>query len=138
MEATQILDLRFGKEIGGNFRRFLIEARDDAWRVEAWANSKWGYAKDILNTANLPLRRAIDKLGSIRNDLMTIAKGERPSAGVLAAIDYLKAAQESSDASVALEAVKHSLSVLQGIPGVAHQRLRLAFLKGKLEMLSGD
>ena len=74
MEATQILDLRFDKEPGGNFRAFLIDARDDAWRVEAWANSKWGYAKDILDTANLPLRRAIDKLGSIRNELMTIAK----------------------------------------------------------------
>ena len=54
------------------------------------------------------------------------------------AIDYLKAAQESSDASVALEAVKSSLSVLQGISGLANQRLRLAFLKGKLEALVGD
>jgi hypothetical protein len=88
--------------------------------------SKWGYAKDILDTANLPLRRAIDKLGSIRNDPMTIAKGERPSAGVIVAIDYLKAAQESSNASVALEAVKSSLSVLQGFSGLGNLRLRLA------------
>ena len=138
MEATQILDLRFAKETGGSFRGFLIDARDDAWRVEAWARSKWGYAKDILDTANLPLRRAIDKLGSIRNDLMTIAKQERPSAGVLAAIDYLKAAQDSSNATVALDAVKHSLSVLQGISGLGNVRLRLAFLKGKLEALVGD
>ena len=35
MEATQILDLRFAKETGGSFRGFLIDARDDAWRVEA-------------------------------------------------------------------------------------------------------
>ncbi len=60
-----------------------------------------GLCEDVLDTANLPLRRAIDKLGSIRNDLMTIAKQERPSAGLLAAIDYLKAAQDSSDATVA-------------------------------------
>ena len=138
MEATQILDLRFSKETGGSFRGFLIDARDDAWRVEAWARSKWGYAKDILDTANLPLRKAIDKIGSIRNELMTIAKRERPSAGVLAAIDYLKAAQESSDAKVALEAVKSSLSVLQSTSGLGNMRLRLAFLKGKLEALSGD
>jgi hypothetical protein len=57
---------------------------------------------------------------------MTIAKGERPSAGVIVAIDYLKAAQESSNASVALEAVKSSLSVLQGISGLGNLRLRLA------------
>jgi Domain of unknown function (DUF4157) len=137
MEATQILDLRFSKETGGSFRGFLIDARDDAGRVEGWARSKWGYAKDILDTANLPLRRAIDKLGAIRNELMTIARGERPSAGVLVAIDYLKAAQESSDASVALEAVKSSLSVLQSSSGVGNLRLRLAFLKGKLEALVG-
>ena len=29
-------------------------------RVEAFANSKWDYAKDILNTGNLPLRKAMD------------------------------------------------------------------------------
>jgi hypothetical protein len=57
---------------------------------------------------------------------MTIAKGERPSAGVIVAIDYLKAAQESSNASVALEAVKSSLSVLQGFSGLGNLRLRLA------------
>ncbi len=45
MEATQILDLRFAKETDGSFRGFFIDARDDAWRVEAGANSKWGYAK---------------------------------------------------------------------------------------------
>jgi hypothetical protein len=91
-----------------------------------------------LDTANLPLRRVIDKIGRIRSDLTTFAKRERPSAGVLVAIDYLKTAQDSSDATVALDAVKHSLSVLQGISGVGNLRLRLAFLQGKLEALSGD
>ena len=57
---------------------------------------------------------------------------------MLAAIDYLKAAQDSSDATVALDAVKHSLSVLQSTSGVGNLRLRLAFLQGKLEGLSGD
>ena len=137
IEAAQILDLRFSKEVGGNFRGFLINARDDAGRVEAWARSKWYYAKDILDSANLPLRRAMDEAASIRNDLMAIAKRERPSAGVLVAIDYLKAVQGSSDAA-ALEAVKSSLSVLEGIPGVGRVRLRLALLKGKLEKLSSD
>jgi hypothetical protein len=122
---------------GGNFRGFLIDARDDAGRVEAWARSKWYDAKDILDGANLPLRRAMDEADSIRNDLMAIAKQERPSAGVLVAIDYLKAAQGSSNAA-GLKAVKRSLSVLEGIPGVGRVRLRLALLKGKLEKLSSD
>ena len=113
-----------------------MAARDDAGRVEAWARSKWSYAKDILDSANLPLRRAMDEAASIRNDLMAIAKQERPSAGVLVAIDYLKAVQGSSDA--ALEAVTRSLGVLEGIAGVGRVRLRLAFLKGKLEKLSSD
>jgi hypothetical protein len=135
VEGVQILDFRFSKETGGNFRGYLIAARDDAGRVEAWARSKWNYAKDILDTANMPLRRAIDMVGAIRNELMMIAKRGRPSAGVLVAIDYLKAAQESSNATVALESVKSSLSVLQGISGVTRVRLKLAFLKGKLEAL---
>jgi hypothetical protein len=67
-----------------------------------------------------------------------MAKRERPSAGVLVAIDYLKVAQDSNDATVALDAVKHCLSVLKGISGVGNLRLRLAFLQGKLEALSGD
>jgi hypothetical protein len=138
VEGVQILDFRFSKETGGTFRRYLVAARDDAGRVEAWARSKWNYAKDILDTANMPLRRAIAKVASIRNELLTIAKRERPSAGVLVAIDYLKAAQQSSDATVALDAVKHSLSVLEGISGVSRVRLQLAFLKGKLEALTGD
>jgi hypothetical protein len=79
----------------------------------------------------------IEKIGWIRNELMTIAKRGRPSAGVLVAIDYLKAAQESSNATVALESVKSSLSVLKGISGVGNARLRLAFLLGKLKALSG-
>jgi hypothetical protein len=137
VEAAQILDLRFSKEVGGNFRGFLIDARDDAWRVEGWARSKWYYAKDIVDSANLPLQRAMDEAASIRKDLMAIAKQERPSAGVLVAIDYLKAAQGSSNAA-ALEAVKGSLSVLEGIAGVGRVRLRLALLKGKLEKLSSD
>jgi hypothetical protein len=53
------------------------------------------------------------------------------------AIDYLKAAQGSSNAA-GLKAVKRSLSVLEGIPGVGRVRLRLALLKGKLEKLSSD
>jgi hypothetical protein len=138
VEAVQILDLRFSKEVGGNFRGFLIDARDDAGRVEAWARSKWHYAKDIVDTANLPLRRAIDKAASIRNDLMNMAKQERQSAGVLVAIDYLKVAQGANDVSVALEAVKSSLSVLQGISGAAHARARLLLLKKTLEALSSD
>jgi hypothetical protein len=77
-------------------------------------------------------------VGAIRNELMTIAKRGRPNAGVLVAIDYLKAAQESSNATVALKSVKSSLSVLEGISGVTRVRLKLAFLKGRLEALSGD
>lgn len=138
VEAVQILDLRFSKEVGGNFRGFLVNARDDAGRVESWARSKWHYAKDIVDTANLPLRRAIDKAASIRNDLMAMAKQERPSAGVLVAIDYLNVAQKSSDVSVALKAVKSSLSVLEGLSGVAQPRMRLLVLKNTLEALSGD
>jgi Domain of unknown function (DUF4157) len=138
VEAVQILDLRFSKEVGGNFRGFLVNARDDAGRVESWARSKWHYAKDIVDTANLPLRRAIEKAASIRNDLMAMAKQERPSAGVLVAIDYLNVAQKSSDVSVALKAVKSSLSVLEGLSGVAQPRMRLLVLKNTLEALSGD
>src|SRR5262249_35429580 len=41
VEATQLLDLRFSKEKGGSFRAYLVAARDDAERVEAWARSKW-------------------------------------------------------------------------------------------------
>ena len=44
------------------FVGFLIDARDDAGRVEAFARSKWDYAKDILNTGNLPLRKAMAKV----------------------------------------------------------------------------
>ena len=138
VEAAQILDFRFGEETGASFRGFLIEARDDAGRVEAWANSKWYYAKDILDSANLPLRKAMEQAASIRNGLMAMAKQERPSAGVLVAIEYLKVAQGSNDATVALEAVKSSLSVLEGISGVARLRMRLSFLQGKLQAISSD
>ena len=138
VEAVQILDLRFSKEVGGNFRGFLIDARDDAGRVENWARSKWYYAKDIVDTANLPLRRALDKAASIRSDLMAMAKQERQSAGVLVAIDYLKVAQKSGDVSVALEAVKSSLSVLEGISGAAQPRMRLVVLKNTLEALGSN
>jgi hypothetical protein len=137
VEGVQILDFRFSKETGGNFRGFLIAARDDAGRVEAWARSKWNYAKDILDTANMPLRRAIANVVAIRSELMTIAKRERPSAGVLVAIDSLKTAQDSNDVTVALDAVTYSLSVLEGLSGLANVRLRLAILKGKLQALSG-
>jgi hypothetical protein len=138
MEATQILDFRFEKERGGSFRSFLIEARDDAGRVEAWARSKWYSAKEILDTVNLPLQRAMQELASIRKELMTMAKGGGASAGVLVAIDYLKAAQRANDAAVALDAVKSSLSVLDGISGVFHVKARLSLLQGKLEALSSD
>jgi exonuclease VII small subunit len=138
VEAVEILDFRFTKEKGGSFRGFLIEARDDAGRVEAWARSKWYYAKDILDSANLPLKRAMNEVASIRNDLMTMAKRGGVSAGVLVAIDYLKVAQGANDSAVALQAVKHSLSVLQGISGIAHLTARLSFLQGKLEALNSD
>ena len=138
VEGVQILDLRFQKEIGGSFRGFLLDARDDAGRVEAFARWKWDSAKDILDTANLPLRRAMAKVASIRNELITIANRERPSAGVLVAIDYLKIAQDTNEPMVAIDSVKHSLSVLHGVSGVGNLRLRLTFLQSKLEALGGD
>ena len=138
VEGVQILDLRFQKETGGSFRGFLLDARDDAGRVEAFARWKWDSAKDILDTANLPLRRAMAKVASIRNELITIANRERPSAGVLVAIDYLKIAQDTNEPMVAIDSVKRSLSVLHGISGVGNLRLRLTFLQSKLEALSGD
>ena len=138
VEGVQILDLRFQKETGGSFWGFLLDARDDAGRVEAFARWKWDSAKDILDTANLPLRRAMAKVASIRNELITIANRERPSAGVLVAIDYLKIAQDTNEPMVAIDSVKRSLSVLHGISGVGNLRLRLTFLQSKLEALSGD
>jgi hypothetical protein len=138
MEATQILDFRFEKERGGSFRSFLIEARDDAGRVETWARSKWNSAKEILDTANLPVQRALQELASIRKELMTMAKGGGASAGVLVAIDYLKAAQRANDPAVALDAVTRSLDILHGISGVGHVVGRLWFLQRKLEGLSSD
>lgn len=138
VEGVQILDFSFAKETGGSFRGFLIDARDDAGRVEAFARSKWDYAKDILNTGNLPLRKAMAKVSSIRNELLTIASRERPSAGVLVAIDYLKVAEDTNEPMVALDSVKRSLSVLHGVSGVGNLRLRLTFLQSKLEALSGD
>jgi len=135
VEAVQILDFRFQKEKGGSFRGFLIEARDDAGRVESWARSKWYYAKDILDSANLPLRKAMNEAASIRADLMAMAKRGSVSAGVLVAIDYLKVAQGANDSAVVLQAVKRSLSVLHGISGVSRQTARLRFLQIKLEAL---
>ena len=129
VEGVQILDLSFQKEIGGNFRGYLIDARDDAGRVEAFARWKWDYAKDILDAGNLPLRKAMAKVSSIRNKLLTIASGERPSAGVLVAIDYLKTAEDTNEPMVALDSVKRSLSVLHGVSGVGNLRLRLTFLQ---------
>ena len=61
-----------------------------------------------------------------------------PSAGVLVAIDYLNVAQRSGDVSVALEAVKSSLSVLEGISGAAQPRMRLMVLKNTLEALGSN
>jgi hypothetical protein len=134
VEAVSILDNKFG----GGFRRFLIEARDDAGRVEAWAQSKWYSAKDILDSANLPLRKALAEAASIRNELIAMKREGSVSAGVLVAIDNLKVAQGSNDAMVALEAVQSSLSVLEGVSGVLRPRMRLARLLGKLKGLSSD
>ena len=58
---------------------------------------------------------------------------ERPSAGVLVAIDYLKTAEDTNEPMVALDSVKHSLSVLEGVSGVGNLRLRLTFLQGSLK-----
>jgi hypothetical protein len=138
VEATEILDFRFQNERGSSFRGFLIEARDDAGRVEAWARSKVYSAKEILDTANLPLQRAMKELASIRKDLMTMAKGGGASAGVLVAIDYLKVAQGANNAAVAFDAVTRSLSFLHGISGVDDVAGRLWLLQRKLEALSSD
>lgn len=51
-EAVADLDLRFAKEKGGSFRAFVVEARDDAGRVEYFATLKWKHAREILDTAN--------------------------------------------------------------------------------------
>jgi hypothetical protein len=110
---------------------FVASSLTHARRPDAskpFARSKWHYAKDILDTANLPLRRVIEKIGSIRNELMTIAKRERPRAPVCSWRSTIsKVAQDSNDATVALDTMKHSLSVLNGISGVGNLRLRLAF-----------
>jgi hypothetical protein len=95
-------------------------------------------AKEILDTANLPVQRALQELASIRKELMTMAKGGGASAGVLVAIDYLKAAQRANDPAVALDAVTRSLDILHGISGVGHVVGRLWFLQRKLEGLSSD
>jgi hypothetical protein len=47
MEAVIQLDLSFSKE-GANFRAYLVNARDDASRVESWARMKQHHASDIL------------------------------------------------------------------------------------------
>jgi hypothetical protein len=95
-------------------------------------------AKEILDTANLPLQRAMKELASIRKDLMTMAKGGGASAGVLVAIDYLKVAQGANNAAVAFDAVTRSLSFLHGISGVDDVAGRLWLLQRKLEALSSD
>jgi hypothetical protein len=118
----------------GQFKRSRFNLRDAlTLRLTSpgdppFSRSKWHYAKDILDPANLPLRRVIEKIGSIRNELMTIAKRERPRAPVCSWRSTIsKVAQDSNDATVALDAMKHSLSVLNGISGVGNLRLRLAF-----------
>ncbi|MBV8900942.1 MAG: DUF4157 domain-containing protein [Verrucomicrobia bacterium] len=115
-EAITELDLRFSKEKGGSFRGFLVEARDDAGRVEAWARQKWYSAKDILETANLPLMRVMkfthDEAGAIRNDLIATAKIGGATAGMLVAIDSLQDALQATDPAAALQAVIKSLDVL--------------------------
>lgn len=67
---------------------------------------------------------------------MTMARRGGVSAGVLVAIDHLKVAQGANDSAVALQAVKHSLSVLQGVSGIAHLTARLLLLQSKLEALN--
>jgi hypothetical protein len=138
VEATQMLDLRFSKEKGGSFRAFLVAARDDAGRVEAWARSKWYEAKDILDTANLPLRRAMNEAASIRSELIAIARRGPASAGVRVAIDSLKTAQEEGSLSVMLEKVEFSINVLHGIPEGAHATTRLLLLQKQLQGMSSD
>jgi hypothetical protein len=120
--------------MAGQFKRSRFNLRDAlTLRLTSpgdppFSRSKWHYAKDILDPANLPLRRVIEKIGSIRNELMTIAKRERPRAPVCSWRSTIsKVAQDSNDATVALDAMKHSLSVLNGISGVGNLRLRLAF-----------
>jgi hypothetical protein len=138
VEAAQMLDLRFSKEKGGSFPAFLVAARDDAGRVEAWARSKWYDAKDILDSANLPLRRAMNEAASIRSELMAIAGRGPASAGVRVAIDNLKTAQEERNLSVVLEEVEYSIDVLHGIPDVAHVTTRLLLLQKQLQGMSND
>ena len=138
METALLLDFRFSNE-GGSFRNFLIAARDDAGRVEAWAGSKWHEAKDIVRSANLPLRRVQREIGSIRNDLLGLtAEPGGASAGVLVAIDYLKVARDANDTELVLDSVNHSLSVLNSVSGVFPQKARLSLLKGKLQELVSD
>jgi hypothetical protein len=138
VEAAQMLDLRFSKKEGGSFRAFLVLARDDAGRVEAWARSKWYDAKDILDSANLPLRRAMNEAASIRSELMAIAGRGPVSAGVRVAIDNLKTAQEEGNLSVVLKEVESSISVLHGIPNVARVTTRLLLLQKQLQGMSND
>jgi hypothetical protein len=138
VEATQLLDLRFSKEKGGSFRAFLVAARDDAGRVEAWARSKWFEAKEILDTANLSLRRALGEAASIRSELMAIAARGPASAGVLVAIDRLKTVQSDGSLSAALSQVEFSIDVLHGISEAAHARLRLLLLQKRLKGMSSD
>jgi hypothetical protein len=138
VEATQMLDLRFSKEKGGSFRAFLVAARDDAERVEAWARSKWYEAKDILDTANLPLRRALGEAASIGSELMAMAGRGPVSAGVRVAIDSLKTAQREGSLSALLTQVAFSIDVLHGIPEAAHARTRLLLLQRQLQGMSSD
>jgi hypothetical protein len=150
-DAITNLDLRFSKE-GGNFRNFLIKARDDAVRVQAWARSKWNYAKDILKTANMPLIKGMKgihhELTMRRNQL--IAMGRGVEAGVLIAIDELKIAQDATDFpgppdykgksaeeryGLALKAVERALDFLQGISSASNERTSLWFTQGLLQEL---
>ena len=73
---------------------------------------------------------------AIRTDLMAI--GGRKSAGVLVAIDELEVAQQTTEPTVALQAVKTSLSVLQGISGTRHLHPRLKLLQDRLEAPRSD
>jgi hypothetical protein len=52
-DAVAELDLRFAKEQGGSFRRYLANARSDAYWVESFARSKARIADDILQTTDI-------------------------------------------------------------------------------------
>jgi hypothetical protein len=69
---------------------------------------------------------------------MAIARRGPASAGVLVAIDSLKAAQREGSLSVLLEKVEYGIDVLNGIPEGAHATTRLLLLQKQLQGMSSD